>query len=229
MDQTATRACRSSSGRAPMASTNPSRSPAEVVRGLRLAKRLVNEGARKTGMTRRQFLLSAAGAATTLFALDLAWAQSSAATGTPLGGRYRIGPEALLEPEVAAVFVSGTEFVMDIQGHLLEYDLNPATRGRSYWGDVFPQRYCGDGDSRECFSMEHFMEEMFLRSDTSVVVLSALPILPEGSPLPLEVMKETRRVAKGPDPRTDHIPAACSGAAAHRHVDRQRRGDGCQC
>ena len=41
------------------------------------------------------------------------------------------------------------------------------------------------------------MEEMFLRSDTSVVVLSALPILPEGSPLPLEVMDETRRVAKG--------------------------------
>ena len=191
-------------GPCPNGEYEPEPLPGEVVRGLRLAKRLVNEGARKTGMTRRQFLLSAAGAATTLFALDLAWAQSSAATGTPLGGRYRIGPEALLELEVAAVFVSGTEFVMDIQGHLLEYDLNPATRGRSYWGDVFPQRYCGDGDSRECFSMEHFMEEMFLRSDTSVVVLSALPILPEGSPLPLEVMKETRRVAKGLS-ENDHI------------------------
>ena len=176
---------------------DPEPLPPEVVRGLRLANRMATDNAARTGLTRRQFLLSAAGAASTLFALDLAWSDSANATGTSLGGRFRIGPEALLEPEVAALYVSGSEFVMDIQGHLLEYDLNPATRGRSYWADVFPQRFCGDGDSRECFSMEHFMEEIFLRSDTSVVVLSALPILPEASPLPLEVMAETRRVAKG--------------------------------
>jgi predicted TIM-barrel fold metal-dependent hydrolase len=41
------------------------------------------------------------------------------------------------------------------------------------------------------------MELMFLRSDTSMLVLSALPIYPEGSPLSAKVMAETRRVAEG--------------------------------
>jgi hypothetical protein len=45
--------------------------------------------------------------------------------------------------------------------------------------------------------MTHFMEEMFLRSDTSMAVVSALPIYPEGSPLPIEVMEETRQAALG--------------------------------
>jgi predicted TIM-barrel fold metal-dependent hydrolase len=42
--------------------------------------------------------------------------------------------------------------------------------------------------------MNHFLEEMFIRSDTTMTALSGLPILPEGSPLPPEVMEETRRV-----------------------------------
>jgi hypothetical protein len=37
---------------------------------------------------------------------------------------------------------------------------------------------------------------MFIRSDTSMVVISALPIAPEGSPLWLEVTEETSRVAE---------------------------------
>src|SRR5918997_4310130 len=37
---------------------------------------------------------------------------------------------------------------------------------------------------------------MFLKSDTSMLVLSALPIHPEGSPLSHEVMDETRKLAE---------------------------------
>ena len=40
------------------------------------------------------------------------------------------------------------------------------------------------------------MEEVFLRSDTSMVVLSALPIAPEGSPMSPEAMDHARRVAE---------------------------------
>ena len=57
-----------------------------------------------------------------------------------------------------------------------------SAQGREFWSG-FPQRECGEADPRVCFSVDHFMEEVFLRSDTSMVVLSALPIAPEGSPM----------------------------------------------
>jgi hypothetical protein len=42
--------------------------------------------------------------------------------------------------------------------------------------------------------MNHFLEEIFIRSDTTMVALSGLPIHPEGSPLSPEVMEETRQM-----------------------------------
>ena len=148
----------------------------------------------RIGMDRRQFLRSSMAAAITLFFLDRLTAQASASEP---GGRFLIELEAMIDPTAADARLGGDEFIMDVQGHLLEYDLDPATRGRRFWGDQFPQVNCGDDDPRACFSMTHFLEEMFLRSDTSMVVLSGLPIHPEGSPLSMEVMAETRRVALG--------------------------------
>ena len=45
----------------------------------------------------------------------------------------------------------------------------------------FPQQQCGEADPRVCFSIDHFMEEVFLKSDTSMVVLSACRS-PRGQP-----------------------------------------------
>lgn len=164
-----------------------------VTEALRLARQQCDRAARRLRMDRREFLKTATASAITLFFLDRMSAQAAAT----VGGRYHIPRDALWEPEAAAARLEGREFIMDVQGHLLEYDLNPATRGRRFWGDQFPQINCGDDDPRACFSMTHFMEEMFLRSDTSMAVVSALPIHPAGSPLPIEVMDETRRVALG--------------------------------
>jgi hypothetical protein len=58
----------------------------------------------------------------------------------------------------------------------------------------FPQRECGEVDPRLCFSVDHFLEEMFVKSDTSMVALSALPIAPEGSPLSPVAMDDARRL-----------------------------------
>jgi predicted TIM-barrel fold metal-dependent hydrolase len=55
---------------------------------------------------------------------------------------------------------------------------------------------CGADDPRACFAREVFLEEMFLRSDTNMVTLSALPIAPEGSPLSAAIMEETRVTAQ---------------------------------
>ena len=160
---------------------------------IRRAREECERNARRVGMDRRKFLLSMCGAATTLFVLN---ACTREASRKPVGGRYSVTPEATVDPDVAREQLGGEEFVFDIQGHLLEYDLNPATRGQSYFGQVFPQQNCGEEDPRACFSIEHFLELMFLRSDTTMLVLSALPIAPEGSPLSMEVMEETRRVSE---------------------------------
>jgi hypothetical protein len=67
---------------------------------------------------------------------------------------------------------------MDVQGHLLDYVVLNGERRLSDFGLGFPFAQCGESDPKACFTMEHFLEEVFLRSDTSIAVLSALPIEP---------------------------------------------------
>ena len=167
---------------------------------VRRAGQECERNATRLGMSRREFLLSVCGAATTLLVLDACTREAvrhvSGSPGATPGGGYSIPPEATTEPDAAHAAIGGEEFVFDIQGHLLEYDLNPVLNGQDFW-TRFPQQYCGEDDPRACYSIDHFMELMFLRSDTSMLVLSALPIYPEGSPLSAKVMAETRRVAEG--------------------------------
>ncbi|MFN2544554.1 MAG: amidohydrolase family protein [Actinomycetota bacterium] len=167
-------------------------SPA-VTETIRLAREACDRNARRLGMGRREFLLSAMGAATTLMILDACTRASS--SGSP-GGGYRIPVEATLEPEAARQAVGGDEFVFDVQGHLLEYALNKGTRDPHHFWSRFPQQHCGENDPRVCFDIEHFMAEIFKRSDTTMVSLSALPLEPDHSPLSMKVMEETRRVAE---------------------------------
>lgn len=153
-----------------------------------------DRNARLTGVSRRRFLLGLCGAATTLMTLNNCTRE---ALRRQPGGRYEISPEATLEEDAAREFLSGEEFIFDIQGHLLEYDLNPTvnSEGADFWS-LFPQQNCGADDPRDCYSIEQFLELMFVRSDTSMVVISALPIAAQGSPLSMEVMEETQRVAR---------------------------------
>jgi hypothetical protein len=165
---------------------------------IRRAREATERNARRVGMSRREFLLSICGAATTLLVLDACTREAvrTVSPGATPGGGYAIPPEATTDPEVAHEVIGGEEFVFDIQGHLLEYDLNPILNGQEFW-QRFPQQNCGEDDPRVCYSIESFLELMFLRSDTSMLVLSALPIYPEGSPLSAEIMDETRRIAEG--------------------------------
>jgi hypothetical protein len=102
-----------------------------------------------------------------------------------------------VDPGAARAALAGDEFVFDVQGHFLDYSGPPpaTAQGRDFWTG-FPQQQCGESDPRVCFSVDHFMEEVFLRSDTSMVALSALPIAPEGSPMSPEVMDHARRLTE---------------------------------
>jgi predicted TIM-barrel fold metal-dependent hydrolase len=110
------------------------------------------------------------------------------------GGRYLVEPTARWDEALAQSLFKAGDFVFDMQGHLLEYELDPSTRGNWFWGAGFPQAACiEEDDPRACFSMNHFLEEIFVRSDTRMAALSGLPIMPEGSPLSPDVMEDTRR------------------------------------
>ena len=134
-------------------------------------------------MDRRRFLAGLCGSALALLTLDACNRESGGGNG---GGFSSLPPESTTEPEAAATVLSGEEFVFDLQTHLLE--------GGTGFGRGFPQAGCGDDD---CFSIEHWLEAVFVRSDTSLAVLSAIPAAtPFEGPLSIAVMEEARRVAE---------------------------------
>jgi hypothetical protein len=160
---------------------------------IRRARFECDDHARRHGVSRRSFLLSLAGAATTLLVLNGCSQEASRAKGKSPGGTFEIPTTATTDPEAARAALAGDEFVFDLQGHFLEYRVEPGSApGRDFW-QGFPQRSCGDADPSRCFAIDHFFEEMFVKSDTSMVMLSALPIAPEGSPMSAELMDEARR------------------------------------
>jgi uncharacterized protein len=148
--------------------------------------------ASSTGISRRDFLFTVSAAATTLLALQGCLGDA----GRSSGGRYTVPAEAGRDRAAADSALAGEEFIFDVQGHHLEYDLMPSTRGEPFFGSVFPQVNCGEDDPRACFAREVFLEDFFLRSDTNMVTLSALPIAPAGSPLSAAIMEETRHTAE---------------------------------
>jgi len=160
----------------------------------RAARAGIDSALLRTGMDRRRFLRSASALAICLAAIDGAVA---AANGFRPGLFYPFDPTSRLDTEAARSILGPAQFVFDVQGHLLEYDIDSSTRGDWFWGSQFPQARCEEEDDpRACFATNHFLEEIFIRSDTTMTALSGLPINPEGSPLSNEVMEETRQLVQ---------------------------------
>jgi predicted TIM-barrel fold metal-dependent hydrolase len=135
-------------------------------------------------------------AAITFLALDACSTAARKATGRPVGGSYRIPPEATTESTAAQAAIGGQEFVFDVQGHLLDHVIDPAAEAEiAAFASSFPQGQCGEHDPADCFSIDHFLDEMFNHSDTNMLVLSAVPVPLAHDPLSPTVMRETRRLA----------------------------------
>jgi hypothetical protein len=169
--------------------------PRDAVLANRHARERARVNAQRLGLSRRSFLASACGAATTLLAMNEVFAAER-----PRGGRYAIPPEAALEPELAEAVLSSSQLVFDVQGH----HVNPGRpwRQRSgFWRQAiesFPFSDCGDPDPIACFSGERFVKEVFLDSDTDLAVLSFVPEPDEASaPITLEEAAATRSIVAG--------------------------------
>ena len=110
------------------------------------------------------------------------------ATAAPAPTATAEPPEIDEEEAAEALSPPLGEFVFDIQGHLLEYP-----DGSSANAPGFPQSACGEADSRDCYGIDHFLEAIFVDSDTSMVMLSAIPFAPGA--LSPEVMQRAIDVA----------------------------------
>jgi len=138
---------------------------------------LADTNARRRGLSRRQFLTSATGAAATFFVLNACTTERDNAVGRSPGGTFDVAPEATIDPDAAREALAGDQFVFDVQTHYVNYDPdNPIPA----FTDAFPQASCPAGatanDTRLCFTVDSYFTELFTRSDTSMAILSALPV-----------------------------------------------------
>jgi predicted TIM-barrel fold metal-dependent hydrolase len=139
----------------------------------RAANALAHESAsafcRKLGVARRSFLKSACGAASTLLAFNAA---NAAADRT--GGFFDIAKDAALEEPLARAQVGAAkdEFIFDVQGHFID-----TPKGNAMSGEVF-------------------VKDVFMDSDTDVMVLSFVPSARDAEPVTIEAADAMRRLVE---------------------------------
>ena len=137
------------------------------------ANRTAHESAsvfsRKLGLSRRSFLLSSCGAAATLLSFNAA----NAAAGR-VGGVFEISKDAALEEPLARVQVGPAkdEFIFDVQGHFIDTPKGNAK------------------------SAEVFVKDVFMDSDTDVMVLSFVPSRRDAEPVTIQAADAVRRVVE---------------------------------
>ena len=126
------------------------------------------DNAKRLGMGRRAFLVSACGAASTLLAFNAV----NAAAGRH-GGVFELAAEAGVDPQAAAEALVGKEFIFDVQGHFIGA---AALRPGSPRGP------------------ENFIKDVFLDSDTDMMVLSFVPSRRDSEPLTIQEADAVRQI-----------------------------------
>src|SRR2546423_3219536 len=135
----------------------------------RLAHEAASDNAKRRGLARRRFLTSACGAASTLLAFNAA----NAAAGRT-GGYFDLSGEAALDEPLARVQVGPAkdEFIFDVQGHFIDTPKGNAK------------------------SAEVFVKDVFMDSDTDVMVLSFVPSRRDAEPVTIQAADAVRRVVE---------------------------------
>jgi predicted TIM-barrel fold metal-dependent hydrolase len=164
--------------------------PAWCIEANRSARESADANARRVGLPRRRFLVSACGAATALLALGEACARAGRR-----GGTFELPAESALEPALAEASVGGSELIFDVQGHHVAPE-RPWRERSAFWDRTvrsFPFADCGLPDPIECFSARQYVKEVFADSDTAMAVLSFVPEPDrDAAPLRIEEAAATR-------------------------------------
>ncbi len=133
----------------------------------RLAHEAAAENSKRLGVTKRRFLTSACGAASTLLAFNAA----NAGAGRT-GGFFDLPKEAALDLQLARAQVGPArqEFILDVQGHFID-----TPKGNSKNAQVF-------------------LKDVFMDSDTDVMVLSFVPSARGAEPVTIQAADQVRRL-----------------------------------
>src|SRR5215207_714674 len=133
----------------------------------RLAHEAAATNAKRLGCSKRAFLTSSCGAASTLLAFNAA----NAAAGRT-GGFFELPRDAALDVQLARAQVGPArqEFILDVQGHFIDTP---------------------KGNSK---SAEVFLKDVFMDSDTDVMVLSFVPSARDAEPVTIQAADEVRRL-----------------------------------
>jgi predicted TIM-barrel fold metal-dependent hydrolase len=132
-----------------------------------LAHEFASQNSKKLSLEKRQFLVSACGAASTLLAFNTA----HAAAGRT-GGFFDVPREAALDLQLARVQTGPArdEFIFDVQGHFVD-----TPKGNAKGPEVF-------------------IKDVFLDSDTDVMVLSFVPSTRADEPVTIQAADAVRRI-----------------------------------
>jgi uncharacterized protein len=132
----------------------------------RLAHEEATRNAKRLGFSRRQFLISSCGAASTLLAFNKAHGVGA--------GFYDLAPEARFEEQLARVQtgLAKSEFIFDVQGHFID---TPKGNPKNH---------------------EVFIKDVFMDSDTDLMVLSFVPSAREAEPVTIQAADEVRRIVE---------------------------------
>ena len=163
-----------------------------------LAAEMAGRNARRRGVSRREFMVSACGAASTLLAFNAVHAASRP------DGRFQISPDAGVDPELASAELGKREFIFDVQGHYVNPEgawLGQVAEGRKPLSGM-PKAACalaeepGERSYLKCLGPEEFIKDVFMDSDTDMMVLSFVPSTREGEPLTIEEAAATRGIVE---------------------------------
>jgi predicted TIM-barrel fold metal-dependent hydrolase len=155
--------------------------------GNRLAHESASENAQRLGFSRRQFMVSACGAASTLLAFN----RANAATG----GYFDVPPVAALDLQLAQASVGAKrEFIFDVQGHFIDPSgawVKKASPDAFKWS---PKASCGKQPHLDCLGPDEFIKDVFRDSDTDMMVLSFVPSAPDAEPLTIQAADAVRQI-----------------------------------
>jgi predicted TIM-barrel fold metal-dependent hydrolase len=186
------------------ATTNGEFAPIPLEPVHRLARHMAfeaaTENAKRLGVDRRSFLVSACGVATTLLGMNAAYAREGRR-----GGFFELPKESALDPHAARSAVDGSELIFDVQGHFVNPTgawlkaMPPGAKPmRGFTDDkrCEPHQGPGDFDYLKCIGPDQFVKDVFLDSDTDLMVLSFVPSTRRGEPLTIEEAAATARIVE---------------------------------
>lgn len=164
-----------------------------------LAREAADRNAKRLALPRRSFLTRATGAAATLLAMNEAYAAAGR-----MGGWFDLPKESALDNQLARSALDKREFIFDVQGHFV----NPSGAWTKRLPDgARPLRMpktesCGlskgpgTRDYLQCIGPDEFIKDVFLDSDTDLMVLSFVPSTREGEPLTIDEAAATAAIVE---------------------------------